>query len=31
MDESAVVTDKMDLPPVLAMAHEHLDAMYANG
>ena len=35
MGESAsyieVVTDKMDLPPVLAMAHEHLDAMYANG
>jgi len=35
MGESAsyieVVTDKMDLPPALAMAHEHLDAMYANG
>lgn len=26
-----VVTDKMDLPPALAMAHQRLDAMYANG
>ena len=26
-----VVGGRMDFPPVLAMAHQRLDAMYANG
>ena len=26
-----VVAGRTDFPPVLAMAHQHLDAMYANG